>query len=103
MRTWTRFLEKRGYEVEYGKFEYWIDVMWTIKGKERIPIAITGGDGNRYSIIKHYEIAVSEKNFDILRRWYLESKSDQIPDYPIVFRMIQRKDGKYTLKEIFNL
>ncbi|MGC8483727.1 MAG: hypothetical protein ACP5OE_08815 [Thermodesulfobium sp.] len=97
---WTRFLKKRDYEIEYGEYGDWDNVMFAVKDCERIPVCILLKDG---SIIKHSEITVSQKNFDILRTLELETEfvlaTMQVPEYPISFRIVSQ-NGKYTLKEI---
>jgi hypothetical protein len=96
---WTIFLKKKGYEAEYGEYGDWDNVMFAVKDCERIPICVL----EKGSIIKHSEITVSQKNFDILRKLELETEfvlaTMQVPEYPISFRVVYR-NGKYTLKEI---
>ncbi len=66
---WIEFLTRKGYEVEFDKFGYWNDVMYAVKGDEKIAIAQIKDNQNSTGIVRHYDIPVSEKNFRNLKEF----------------------------------
>ncbi|MGB9756073.1 MAG: hypothetical protein ACPLXO_04225 [Desulfurella sp.] len=76
-KNWISFLKKKGYKVKFEKYGYWMNVLYAVKNENRedeeiTPIAHTFvNSNNALSIVTQRDIAVSDKNLEILRNYYL--------------------------------
>jgi len=92
IKRWETLLKKNGYEIEWGKVDWWDNQMWAKKDREFFPLAYVGYKNGSAFIISANEIAVSFNNLSSLRQYYANENID------ICFRQLKNKKFTFNVK-----
>lgn len=92
LELWGKILQREGYHLKYGKYEYWDNVPIAVRDREEIPLAVSFiNEFKSTCLVTARDIVANEKNFHILRRYHTQNQSYYMPDFEVKINWKNKK------------